>query len=337
MPKNMVNNLKVLFNTAGNSSIGMGHIYTCSKVGDILKQRHCSENLYLIPKNSIQGIQKLTEFGYKFKTLESEDFLDSIEYIKEFNPDIVINDIIYVKEGFMKNLRQKTKGLIVNMEHIKEPKSMDYADIIFNSIYPPPKETITNYYYGPKYAPLKDSFKGLPKKKIKKDVNNFLISFGGSDPLGLTVNTLEILNMVPEVKADVILGPGFNHHEHLTSSLERIDKNRFRLVSSVNNLLPYMLSDDIGLVSGGNTIYELAATGTPGIALSQSEMEKERTRLFSDYGMVLDGDSNGGLINSIKKLMGDYELREKMSKQGQKLVDGKGLDRIVEIIINKLN
>ena len=98
-----------------------------------------------------------------------------------------------------------------------------------------------------------------------------------------------------------------------------------------------MLSNDIGLVSGGNTIYELAATGTPGIALSQNDMEKERTKLFSDYGIILDGDENGGLIYSIKKLMNDYGLRKKMSRKGQELVDGKGIDRVVEIIFDKLN
>jgi len=329
--------LRVLFNTAGNDNIGMGHIYTCSRIGNKFKEKYSSENLYLIPRNSFQGIKKLNEFGYNIRILESDDFLDSMRLIKEFNPNIIINDVIYVKEDFMKDLRENTTGLIVNIEHIKEPKSIDYADIIFSSIYPPARKTRTEYYYGPKYACLNESFRDLPRKKIEKEIKNFLISFGGSDPSGFTINAIDILDTMQGIKADIILGPGFNHYNELNALLEKIDKNKFRLINSVNNLLPYMLSNDIGLVSGGNTIYELAATGTPGIALSQNDMEKERTKLFSDYGIILDGDENGGLIYSIKKLMNDYGLRKKMSRKGQELVDGKGIDRVVEIIFDKLN
>ena len=42
------------------------------------------------------------------------------------------------------------------------------------------------------------------------------------------------------------------------------------------------------------------------------------------------------LINTIKKLMNNYELRKKMSDRVQELVDGHGINRIVEVIINKL-
>ena len=100
-----------------------------------------------------------------------------------------------------------------------------------------------------------------------------------------------------------------------------------------------MLNADIGIVSGGYTCYESAATGLPVIILSQNELEHDRNKLFIKYrtGIYLGKGadiSDDEIIKAVNSLINDFKLRKEISEKGQKLVDGKGLDRVVDIIMN---
>jgi len=331
--------LRVLFNTAGNSEMGMGHVYTSIKLSKKFKDEYHARVLFLLSSDS-RGMDLIEKNNGKFKVLNQDNIVGYIEEIRSFSPNVVINDIIYIKKEFMRRLRS-VNALVVNMEHTKEPLSVEYADVIFNSLYPPPNKPLRGkYYYGPKYAPLTDSFKDLPTKKINKDCKNFFVCFGGADPNGFTINAINSLSNLNDIKAKVIIGPGFNYHRELEELLEQVDKNKFDLIKGAIDLYPYIKQADIGIASGGNTIYELAAVGVPTIVFSQNSMEEDRTRLFSNYGIIVNlGNGNitsDDLTSNVKKLMSNYDLRKKMSEKGQKLVDGYGLERIVSIIIRNL-
>ena len=329
--------IRIVYNTAGNNKLGMGHIYTSLRISDRFYRDYKATVLYLLQPDSKPSIDLIKETKHMLKVLDPSRPERYIEEIRNFQADVVINDLLYVEEEFMKSLRN-SEALIVNIENIKEPKSLKYADIIFNTVYPPAASRGRDYYYGPEYAPLREVFKNLPKKKIDKDCKNFYIAFGGSDSLGFTIKAIETLDRLEDIKSTVLLGAGFNHGKELEKLLKKTIKNKFDVREKHD--IAYINRADIGLISGGYTIYELAATGTPSLALSHNKMEEERLKLFSDSGLTLNignGDlSKNNLLSKIKEFMKKYKLRRKMSKKQQELVDGCGLDRIVKIIINKL-
>lgn len=49
-----------------------------------------------------------------------------------------------------------------------------------------------------------------------------------------------------------------------------------------------------------------------------------------------DKISKEELLNNINKLANDYELRKSLSKKASKLVDGKGAERIVKVLCEKI-
>jgi len=333
--------LKILFNLEGNNKIGMGHIYECLRLGNKFKEVYSPEILYLISSESDTGIKKISNSGYNFKIIEKNDIHTYIDTIKKFKPNVVINDILNINEGYLEKLT-KLKTLIVNIEHIRDPLSLNYAHIIFNSLYPEQGNFKGDYYYGPKYISLEDSFKNLSKKEIKKNCKNFFVCFGGSDYKGYSIKTIKSLNNLNGIHVNVLLGASFQYDEEIKSLSKKIDKNKFSILRDVPNTLEYILNADIGLVSGGHTLCELSATGTPGILFSHNKMEKDRAKLFSNYyGLCLNLDdaekmNANELLDKIKDFMGDFGLRKKISEQGQNLVDGYGSERIVNIIIEKL-
>ena len=98
-----------------------------------------------------------------------------------------------------------------------------------------------------------------------------------------------------------------------------------------------MLWADLAITGDGLTKYETAVTGTPNITISQSrsdlqaheEFVKAGTTLFLGNGCQI---AINDLTEQISGVLQNQELRQTMSQRGQKIVDGKGLERIVRKI-----
>ena len=94
---------------------------------------------------------------------------------------------------------------------------------------------------------------------------------------------------------------------------------------------------DICVIAGGLTKYEMAITGTPSIIISPFEFEASRCEEFVKAGSSINiGQVNFvdkmEIIKNIKSLLNDFKLREMMFKSGKKMVDGKGIERIIREI-----
>jgi len=331
---------KLLIRTEGHVKMGMGNIYRDIRLAKKIQELYNPEIRFVIEPISVIGIKKILDAGFKVDLIDyNNNFNQYIKYIKKMKPDIVINDILNLEEYYMKELI-KLNLLTVNFEDKEISTTREYADIVFNSIYED-KNTYVNYYYGPTYAPIRDSFKNIKDKRINKECKTFLLAFGGSDPSGFTLKVSKILDKIPDINATIFIGPSFSSHQQFYDLLRDLDKDKFTIRYDVAYNPEDFKDVDIAIASGGNTSYELAAAGIPTILLSQNQLEEERTPIFEKYGALINAGngnklSDGELIKNIKKLMGDYKLREKMSKNGMKTVDGYGLDRIVKIIFDGL-
>lgn len=95
----------------------------------------------------------------------------------------------------------------------------------------------------------------------------------------------------------------------------------------------------MAITGGGTTLYELAATGTPTLAFCLAANQVKNIKGMAEAGTLIDiGWGNKWkeerLYKEASKLMGDCILRIKMSKSGQKLVDGKGISMCVQVILS---
>src|SRR3989344_3900745 len=331
--------IKVLIRTEGHLKLGMGNIFRSIKVAKKLEEKYNADVRFILEPTSHIGIKKILDAGFKVEIVEFSKINQYIKHIKKFNPSIVINDVLNLEEDYMKELK-KMNLLVVNFEDKELSVTREYADIVFNSLYHD-KNAKANYYHGPKYAPLKDSFKSVKKKKVNKECKNFLLAFGGADPSGFTIKVSKVLNKIDDIHTTLFLGPSFGSHQQLYDLLKYLDKNKFTIKYDIEYNTEDFEKADIAIASGGHTSFELASAGIPTILLCQNDLEKKRAKIIEKYGAIINlGDGNiltdFDLIDDIKKLMDNYDLRKKMSKKGQKLVDGYGVDRIAEIMINAL-
>ena len=328
-----------MIRTEGHLKLGMGNIFRSIRVAKKLREKYNANIRFMLEPTSVIGIKKILDAGFKVDLVGFSKTKQYIQHVKKFKPDIIINDVLNLEEDYIKELK-KLDLLVVNFEDKEFSVTREYADVVFNSVYAD-KETKTKYYHGPEYATLNDSFKGVKKKKINKECKNFLLAFGGSDPSGFTIKVARILNKIDNIHVTVFLGLSFGSHQQLYDLLKYLDNDKFTIKYDVEYNPNDFENIDMAVASGGHTCYELASAGIPTILLCQNELEKERGPLIAKHGTVINlGDGNQlndpKLMNTIKSLMINYGQRKKMSENGQKLIDGYGVDRIVEIIINNL-
>ena len=330
--------IRVLIRTEGHLKLGMGNIFRSIRIAKKLKEKYDADILFVLEPTSLIGIKKILDAGFKVEMVEFSKIKQYFKHIKSFEPHVVINDALNLEEAYMKELK-KYNLLTVNFEDKALSITRDYADLVFNSLYED-KETKTKYYHGPRYSTINDSFKDIKKKKTNKECKNFLLAFGGSDPSGFTIKVAKVLNKIDNIHATVFLGPSFGSHQQLYDLLKYLDKDKFTIKYDVEYNPKDFEDIDMAIASGGHTCYELASAGIPTILLCQNELEKERGPFIAKYGTVVnmeDGNKLNDLelMNAIKKLMSNYDLRKKMTENGQNLVDGYGVDRIAEIIFNE--
>jgi spore coat polysaccharide biosynthesis protein SpsF len=102
-----------------------------------------------------------------------------------------------------------------------------------------------------------------------------------------------------------------------------------------------METADIAITSFGVTAYELAAKGVPAIYLCLTEDHQESASALAANGM---GISLGlsceieavKLLNALKLLLESPDLRLRMSQTARLTMDGKGAERISDLIVDNL-
>lgn len=335
MKASMNKRTKVLLNSEGNKNIGMGAFYDCAAIAKKFKEKLVPEIKFLISHDSKEDVDSTILNGYDVEKIDMTDTEIFLNSVMEFRPDIIVQNLLNLKESYMDGLK-KLDVTIVNVSHKTDFRDHAKADIVINLLY---DSKNIMCLHGPKYAILDDRFGSFHKKKIKDIARSFLISFGGSDVNNLSVKLMNLLDKLElDFCANIVVGPGFGEEDLLEKNFCRLsNKHKFKINRHIGDMSDLIYGSDLAFISGGRTMCELAAAGTPGIAFAQNELEYSRLTEFEKWGSVLNygyfNEDDKGLFSKIKSVIPDQSMREAMSRKGQELIDGKGVDRIIDVII----
>ncbi len=325
----------ILIRADANERIGAGHIMRCLSIGAAFA-RYGMEFLFITADH--KGDALLDQNGVNHICLETDwaDMETELplmkKIIKEKNPSLLLVDSYRVTEKYFNEL----------VPFIKTAYMDDLNQIRWNV------ETLINYniysvvfdysYYegtrlllGPKYAPLREEFRSLPRHDVG-EIKHVMVSAGGADPEGITEKIIrEVCPDWPEVKFHFIVGalnPRINE-------IKALKKENIILHINEKNMSVLMRKCDIAISAAGTTLYELCAAGIPSIIFTLADNQLTAAKQFSEKGIMVNlGDcrSNDRFIASLKDrlkdLMDDPGERKSLSINMQKLVDGQGADRI---------
>jgi spore coat polysaccharide biosynthesis predicted glycosyltransferase SpsG len=320
---------KIVFVVVGRREVGLGHAYRCVMLAHELIKHDVT---FLCDQDDGLAAQYIMAHNYPIVTCRPGEMLNTL---LELNPDLIINDILDTQAEYIAALK-KAGILVVNFEDMG--LGAEVADLVINALYPHqiPSEHIL---VGPDYFCLRDEFLHAPDARPIGKLKKVLITFGGVDEGNLTCKVLQAAGKFlvdSGIAIDVVLGIGYRHHDDLHSLKKRLGSERINIVATTKNISEYMIGADLAITSGGRTVLELASLGVPTLVICQNQRETYHRFASPENGVLNLGLRHhvtaGDILNSVKKLKKEKNLRATMRRRAGQFDWAKGKKRVISEI-----
>ena len=323
--------LNVFILTEGSSNIGFGHITRMLSIYQAFEEKGIKPTFIINGDDTVKDLIKDTDYKIYNWIKDNERLITEIK-----DADIAIIDSYLAPKELYKEIAKSVNCAVYydDYNRIQYPKGIVINGNIHAKSLNYPQIKGVKYLLGTKYLPLRKEFWDVPEKKIKESVSSIMITFGGDDLRNMTPKILKALKEnYPDIIKNVIIGKGFKN----VKEIEKETDNNTNLIYYPNaqKMKEVMLESDIAISAGGQTLYELARTGTPAIAVLVADNQMGNIEGLEKAGFIEfagNWDNKNMLNQVLKKIekLKKYNLRLEKSKIGKYLVDGKGSIRIVK-------
>ena len=219
-----------------------------------------------------------------------------------------------------------------------------FADLVLNQNLGASEDTYhrrephTRLLLGSDYALLRREFlQARPARRHHPAVaRRVLITLGGADPLGLTPRVLAALEGMEE-ELDLLVAVGqSNPRRGEVEDLAARSRHRVRVDSGV--FMPEAMAwAELCISAAGSTCWELCFMGCPAGLWVCADNQREIARNLERAGCALCwGEGEVFAAREFRRrfdtLAQDAALRSRLSRSGASLVDGKGAQRVLEVM-----
>ena len=340
MAERLLRQPRVLFRVDGSTAMGMGHVYRSLAIADALRELSRADIAFLMSADHTDGLQTVSRRGYPVRVVGDGRLENYLEHIRDFSPAILINDLPTVEAAYMKALSQVGATTVNLVDTPEDLEAAEHYGQVIVSVMNQDRETPEGFYAGPAYAILREQFRGRTKD-VREKPRTVLLSFGGSDPQGLTLKAARALESLdPAVEVVAVAGAAFSYGKELEALLKTLHRPVRVINDAAGHISELMLDADVMVGSGGMSVYEIAALGTPGVILGQNVREDRRMREFSRHGTVVYlglgvevGEDR--IAAAVDALLREPGRRQAMSARGRALVDGLGAARAAEAVLER--
>ena len=332
--------------------IGTGHIMRCialaqawqDRGGEVTFISHCESKLLR---------QRIQDEGFNLVSVQVShpgpfdleftlDFLRNLKTSSQEQPIVVI-DGYHFDIDYQKAIKKNGYKLMV----IDDYNHLSYyqADILLNQNINAPElkyscSENTVQLLGCKYVMLRREFFRYRdfKREIPEKARNILVTMGGADPDNVTLKVLKAIYLLNrlDIEVKVIVGPSNPNLEVLQSEVMSYDLPVSLIFSPPPEKMPeFMAWADVALTAGGSTCWELAFMGVPGLIITVAENQEGIGEGLEKAGIAYNLGWHHQfafdvLTDFLQRLIFDYSKRQEMSKKARKLIDGRGLERVID-------
>jgi spore coat polysaccharide biosynthesis predicted glycosyltransferase SpsG/CMP-N-acetylneuraminic acid synthetase len=337
MAERLLRTPRILFRCDGSAALGMGHVFRSLAIAEALREGSRAEVAFLMTGEHGEGIRSVSREGYPVRVAGDGRLETYLEHIRDFSPAILINDLPRLEDAYLRALAHigaTTVNLVDTLDDLE--RTEQYKQVVV-SVMNEQRETPEHFYGGPEFAILRSHFQGRAKE-IRERPRLVLLSFGGSDPQGLTLLAARALaDLPPEIEVLAVAGPAFAYRRAFEALAARLGRKLPLINEAGGHIADLMLEADLVVCSGGMSVYEVAALGTPAVVLAQNAREDARMRAFAGHGTVaylgLGTElSEEALARAVRELLDDVGRRRAMSGKGRALVDGLGARRAADVV-----
>ena len=329
----------IVFCTTAGPKIGLGHLRRCITLAQVLREMNAKVHFLLRGEQSAIGF--LEKYDFSGKLLEENvdwGLQQSLEYCVNNQANVLVIDSYPIEPKDIKGFR----GKVVVIDDLCD-RSLPVELILNGSVNG--KSCIyqtlpsTKLLLGPRYTLLRKIFSRKVNRRLQEQVDRILITMGGMDSMFLVSKLIQWTRAtLKNSQIDLVLGPfgqGGKDHEFLS----QWQNDPFLCVyTDPTNFYDLMVECDVAITGGGQTTYELAATGTPALAIQLEDNQIPNLKGFSRtgtlnwVGSVSDENLQEKFQNNLGRLARSFEERQAMSKAGPLIIDGGGAKRVGQVV-----
>ncbi len=324
--ENILKKKKIFLRCNGYKKIGMGHIYHCLTLAYHLTGHDVT---FILNEEYEDGINKIKESYFPYRLIKND--ADFYQLIETEQPDIIVNDCLDTTAEYIKNLKKRCPK-VVTIEDLGTGAAE--ANVCINALYEN-NHGLSHVYGGEKYICLREEFLISTPITVKKDVQNIIVMFGGTDPSNLTRKIYDLaLQSDGKIQFTFVTGIGY---DAIANGIISNEEKNIVVLNNVKNICNYMEKADIAITSQGRTVYELATVGLPAIVLAQNERELLHTFAKAENGFINLGLGKDVNCDTIKKtindLVADYDQRVDMHEKMLAKDLKSGVNREINLIL----
>lgn len=195
---------------------------------------------------------------------------------------------------------------------------------------------VSHVLVGRKYAMLRRDFWEQGERPLGLRTRKVLVTMGGSDPDNVTGKVIRSLktSSLDHLQIRAIVGASNPYWETLQVQANRAG-HPVELLRDVRDMRSQFEWADVCISAAGNTALELACVGVATLFVVIVDNQEPVARAIKKFGFgrVLGWheDVNEEMYRSaLRDLLASSEERDRMSRWGRELVDGKGALRVAE-------
>ena len=333
------------------TAIGMGHVMRCIALAQAW-QDHGGKVTFLSYCESDSLQHRIRDEGFEFLPIEKPSpapselkgvlsYLTAIRNPQSAIRNWVVLDGYHFTPDYQKAVRDSGYRLLVidDMAHLDHY----HADILVNQNIDAPElnyscDKNTIQLFGCDYVMLRREFLEYRnwKREIPEKARKILVTLGGGDPDNVTLKVIKALQRIEttDFETQVIVGPS-NPHLSILEDAMRSALCPMHILQNVTDMPSLMAWADMAITAGGSTCWEMGFMGLPNMIATLTENQQAIARGLSAKGIAInlgwyDYLSSDKVAKAFQKIVYEKEVRSRMSKRGQKLVDGFGGTRVVK-------
>jgi len=337
-----------VFRADASPEIGGGHIVRCLALADALAERgwRCG---FAVGARSLETVPALGRAGHAVQILDMEEAGEPLALADHWPEaaDWLIVDH-YGRDAALESacrpwarnilviddLADRDHDCDILLDQTLGRQAADYVDRVAKDC---------RLLLGPDYALLRPAFSAqraaaLARREKGGGIRRILVSMGASDPHSVTPVVLEgIARSGSEAEIDVVLGAAAPALAEVQGLTRRMPQTA-RLHIDAQNMAELMAEADLAIGAGGTTCWERCCLGLPSLLLVLAENQEAITAALVRAGAarrVGNGTTapDAESVAAATRAFADDEIGQRQSAlMARQLVDGRGVERVVEIL-----
>ena len=341
--------MKVIFRVDASLKMGTGHVMRCLTLAQTLKENGANVK-FICRRHEGSLIDKIRSNGFDVHALEvseeietdnklvhshwlgatqQQDSDECIDVLSSEGVDWLIVDHYALDEDWHCNLKPYYRKLMV-IDDLAD-KIFD-CDVLLNQNLGTQIEDYKNkipdnceLLLGCNYALLRSEFsdlreRALVRRKNTIEINNILISMGGSDNENITYDILQQLD--DRFNIVVVLGSSSMHSDMIAGYAEG---KKIKVIIDADNMAELMLEADLAIGAGGSTSWERCCLGLPTLLFVTAENQRVVAENLEHSGAVIIAEN---LKDDLQMIVSNFDLWKSISEKSQAICDGFGVKRV---------